>query len=205
MSAVESCRPDGTSTTLWFDRALAQGGLQRSDIQASFLGGPDQAVALQNGSIDAATTAEPYATKAIESGAAVRFAVGADFYPGLQLGVIMYGTAFTPQKPEVAVAFMKAYLRGVADFNAALVDGQVRGKDAQEITDIIAKYTELEPALIAKTYAAPVDPKGTLNVKGLADDLATYRQGGLIEKAELTIEDIVDTSFVEKAAAALAA
>lgn len=196
---------DGTSTTLWFDRALKEGGLARADIQANFLSGPDQAVGLQNGSIDAATTAEPFATKAIENGSAVRVAVGADFYPGLQLGSMMYGTAFTQKKPEVAVSFMKGWLRSVKDYNAALVNGQLAGKNAEEVIGIIAKYTELDPKLVAKAYFPEIDPTGAMNVQGVADDLATYRTQGLIEKAELKVEDIVDTSFASKAVAAMTA
>ncbi|MBT2597862.1 ABC transporter substrate-binding protein [Arthrobacter sp. ISL-72] len=196
---------DGTSTTLWFDRALKEGGLARADIQANFLSGPDQAVALENGSIDAATTAEPFATKAIENGSAVRFAVGADFYPGLQLGAMMYGTAFTEKNPAAALSFMKGWLRSVKDYNAALVDGQLAGTNAQEVIDIIAKYTELDPKLVAKAYSPEISPTGEMNLAGVAEDLETYRAQGLIEKADLKVEDIMDTSFSEKAAAEMAA
>ncbi|GAA4669618.1 ABC transporter substrate-binding protein [Gordonia humi] len=194
---------DGTSTTLWFDKALASAGLERSDVQANYLSGPDQAIGLENGSIDATNVAEPYATKLVDEGTAVRVACGGDFYPGQQLGAIMYGTDFSEKNPDGAVSFMKAYLRGVADFRASVSDGHIQGADSDEIVQIVAKYTELDPELIAKTFVAPVDPNGALNAEGLADDIETYRKAGLIENSGLTVDDVVDTSFVEKAAAAM--
>ncbi|MGF9664205.1 ABC transporter substrate-binding protein [Arthrobacter crystallopoietes] len=196
---------EGTSTTLWFDRALAEAGLTRADIQPNFLGGPDQAAGLENGSIDAATLAEPFASKVIDSGAAVRFAVGADFYPGLQLGTLMYGTAFTQKAPETAVAFMEGWLRGTRDFNAAIVDGQLKGEGSDEIVRIIAKHTDMDEALLKSAYFPAISGDGTMNVEGLGEDLETFRKDGLIENKDLKIEDILDTSYAEKAQAELSA
>jgi NitT/TauT family transport system substrate-binding protein len=196
---------DGTSTTLWFDRALAKAGLTRADITPNYLGGPDQAVGLENGSIDAATLAEPFASKVINSGAAVRVAVGADFYPELQLGTLMYGTAFTQKAPDKAVAFMNGWLRGTKDFNAAIVDGQLKGEGSDEIVKIVAKHTDIDEAVLKSAYFPDISEDGSMNIEGLGNDLDTFRKDGLIEKKDLKIEDIVDNSYIEKAQARMAA
>ncbi|MFC0249728.1 ABC transporter substrate-binding protein [Citricoccus parietis] len=192
---------DGTSTTLWFDRALDEAGLDRSDVTANYLSGPDQAISLESGAIDAATLAEPYASKVIESGDAVRFAVGADFYPELQLGTMMYGTEFSQNSPDEAVAFMKGWLRGVEDFNENIVGGQLKGEDADEIVGILSEYTEMDEDLLRGVYFPAISADGGMNTEGLADDLQTFREDGLVEEPDLVIDDIIDTSFVEQAGA----
>ena len=65
----------GSGSTSTLNEALKKGGLKYSDVERVFLAFPQHVAALQNKAVDAAMTTEPSATKAIQSGAAVRVQV----------------------------------------------------------------------------------------------------------------------------------
>ena len=47
-----------------------------------------------------------------------------------------------------------------------------------------------------------IDPDGKINIASLQKDLAFFRSKGMVT-ADIDLKDVVDTSFAEKAAAAL--
>src|SRR5438045_6892285 len=101
----------GSASTSTLNEALKQGGLKYADVERVFMGFPQHVVALQNKAVDAAMPTEPSATRAVESGAAVRIMGDDQIYPYHQLAVVLYGGAFMKEKPQVARKFMRAYLR----------------------------------------------------------------------------------------------
>src|SRR6059058_5241281 len=110
----------GSASTSTLNEALKQGGLKYADVERVFMGFPQHVVALQNKAVDAAMTTEPSATRAVQSGAAVRVMGDDQIYPNHQLAVVLYGGDFAKRRPEVARRFMRAYLKGVRDYNNAL-------------------------------------------------------------------------------------
>ena len=83
---------------------------------------PQHVGALVNAAVDASVTAEPSATQAIATGAAVRFAD--DVYPDQQVAVLLYGGDFIRKRRDAAQRFMIAYVKAARYFNAALKDGR---------------------------------------------------------------------------------
>lgn len=194
----------GSIPTVWFDQALSDAGLDQDDIQSSPLSGPDQAIAMENGAIDAATLAEPYATMLIDKGVATRLAPSTQFYPDQQFATVMYGTQLTEKMPDEALAFMRGWLRGAADYEAAQVDFRMTGQSAGDVISVLAKYTKLEAEILEKAYVPAIHTDGLMNIEGMSDDLEFFRQQGLIDNGEISMNDAVDISFVEKASAQLA-
>src|SRR6266571_4450555 len=101
----------GSASTSTLNEALKQGGLKYSDVERVFMGFPQHVAALQNKAVDAAMTTEPSATRAVQSGAAVRVLGDDAIYPNHQLAVVLYGGDFAKRRPEVARRFMRAYLK----------------------------------------------------------------------------------------------
>ena len=122
----------GSSAMGTLERLYKLGGFTANDIEKATLNVPQQIAALQNGAIDAAFPTEPVGTMVVRQGIAVRLATDADLYPGHQIAVIYFSGKLRQERPQVARAFMRAYLRGVRAQNASIIDGKIAGRDAEE-------------------------------------------------------------------------
>ena len=162
-----------------------------------YLGFPQQVLALRNRAIDAAFTAEPSATQAVQLGAAVRF-VGDDvIYPDRQVAVVFYAGAFAQSRADTARRFMKAYIRAIRDYNDALVDGRLAGPAAACIIDILTEYTEVKDRQVYREITPHgTNPDGRVNEKSLAYDAACHLASGDL-KGRIALADIFDHTFVD--------
>ena len=192
----------GTIASPAIARYLATAGLKYSDIDHVYLSFPQQVAALGGGAIDASLTVEPIASSAIRQGIAVRAAGDDVMYPNQQLAVILYGGAFI-KKADLGTRFMRAYIRGCRYYNDALRDGKLEGPNAPSVIAIMTQFSSIkDPTIIAAMTPNGNDPNGRLNVVSLANDLQFFKDQGLIE-GSVTIEQSIDTSFVESALKAL--
>ena len=189
----------GTTTDGTLNEALKRGGLKWNDVEVTYLGFPQHVVAFQNKAIDAAVTTEPSATKAEQLGVAKRVAGGDEVFPNQQVAVILYGGQFIKDQPDAARKFMKAYLKGVRDYNDALVNGKLAGPNADEIIRILTSDTIIKDAGVYKAIVPNgCNPDGTVNVESLKKDLQFFRDRGLIQ-GDIAVEQVLDHSFVEAA------
>ena len=187
----------GSASTSTLNEALKQGGLTYSDVERVFLGFPQHVVALQNAAVDAALTTEPSATRAVQSGAAVRVMGDDEIYPNHQLAVVLYAEDFATGRPEVARRFMRAYLRAVRDYNDALEDGRLAGPRADEVITILTQSTAIkDPDVFRAIHAQGCNPNGRVNQLSLEQDLEFYRSENLIE-GSVEVAEVVDHSFVD--------
>lgn len=190
---------NGSASMSTLNEALAKGGLKLGDINVVFMPFPQHVLALANGAVDASITTEPSATEAIKRGAAVRFAGDDVVYPNHQLAVVIYGGDFIRDNPVVAKKFMRAYIRGVRDYNDALKDGKLAGPNAAEIIAILTEYTSIKDPETFKTITPNgVNPDGGVNLPSLKKDLEFYKAQGLVV-GQISVEQVVDMSFVEAA------
>ncbi len=189
----------GSASMSTLNEALAKGGLKLSDINVVFMPFPQHVLALANGAVDASITTEPSATDAIKRGAAVRFSGDDVIYPDHQLAVVIYGGDFIRDNPDVAKKFMRAYIRGVRDYNDALKDGKLVGPNAAEVIAILTEYTSIKDPEIFKTITPNgVNPDGAVNLSSLKKDLEFYKAQGLVAE-KISVDQAVDKSFVEAA------
>jgi NitT/TauT family transport system substrate-binding protein len=189
----------GTGTASALNETLKRGGLKYADVEVVYLGFPEHLPAYRNKAIDASITNEPTITRAIEESAAVRI-IGNDVtYPDQQTAVVFYADAFARRR-ELAERFMRAYLRGVRVYNDALKDGRFAGPKAEEVIGILTKATPIkDAALFRRIVPSWANPDGAVNMTGLRADLAFFRELGLVESKDITVDRVVDNSFVKAA------
>ena len=189
----------GSASTSTLNEALKKAGLKYADVDRVFMAFPQHVLALQNKAVDAALTTEPSATRAIQSGAAVRVMGDDAIYPNHQLSVVLYSGNFIKTNPVAARGFMRAYLRAVRDYNDALKDGRIAGANADEIISILTEYTAIkDPAVFRAIHAQGTNPNGRVHEPSLRNDLQFFIDEGLIQ-GKVTLEQVMDHSFVESA------
>jgi NitT/TauT family transport system substrate-binding protein len=190
----------GTGTASALNQALKRGGLKYADVDVVYLGFPDHLPAYRNKAIEASISNEPTMTAMIEDGLAMRIAGNDETYPNQQTAVVFYADNFITGRRKVAESFMRAYLRGVRDYYAALKDGKLAGPNAEEIIAILTEYTSVKDAgLYRRIIPSAVDPDGHVNLASLQTDLDFFREQGLVTSDTIGVKDVVDLSFVDAA------
>lgn len=176
-------------------------GLTFDDVQFHLIRLPDMPAALQNGAVDAAELVEPYVTIASQQlNAAVPIVaddelieIVGDNFP---VSAIFYSPQIVNDRP-LAVAWLAAYLKGVAFYNQAADDQQVRA----EVVEILKKHTPLkDDALYAQMVWPGVSPDGQFDVARLEQVQELWLARGKIQQI-VPVEQLVDFGFVEEAAA----
>ncbi len=189
----------GSASTSTLNEALKTAGLKTSDVERVFMAFPQHVMALQNKAVDAAMTTEPSATKAVQSGAAVRVMGDDMIYPNHQLAVVLYSGAFIKANPDAAKRFMRAYLRAARDYNDGLKDGKIAGPNANEVLAILTEYTNIkDPAIYRSISPQGTNPDGKVHEPSLKNDLQFFKDEGQVT-GKVTVEQVLDTSFVEAA------
>jgi len=145
-------------------------------------------------------TNEPTSTTAEQTGLAVRIAGNDEIYPDQQTAVVLYSELFMRQRPQVALKFMRAYIRAVRDYNDALKDGRLAGPNAEEVIAALTEYTFIkDPKVHREITPAAIDPDGRLSLAGLKNDLVFFKEQKLLSDPTMTVERIVDISIAQQA------
>jgi NitT/TauT family transport system substrate-binding protein len=190
-------QPGGVSYIMLVE-LLRKYGLTPADVKLQNLDFPDHVLALANGKLDATITEEPYATLAASGGQAVSVMTSDQWYPDQEISVLIYGRDFLTKR-DLAVRFMRAYLRGVRYYDAALKNGHIAGVNAAEVCGIINQTTEVKtPKLCGDMVAMAIDPNAKLNLAGMRSDLAVFHAEGLTQ-GDVSVNDSVDESFLDAA------
>jgi NitT/TauT family transport system substrate-binding protein len=193
----------GSSDESVLNEALKRGGLKWGDATVVYMGFPQQPAAFANGAIDAALTSEPALTNALKTGTAALFARIGQFYPNQQSAAVIYGVSFLKSKPDTAKKFMRAYIRGARFYNDAIVNGALDGPTAPEVISILAKYSLIKNPDVYKATTPPaINPDGRLNIASMRKDWQFFKDTRQID-GSVTVEEVVDMSFVEDAVASL--
>jgi NitT/TauT family transport system substrate-binding protein len=196
----------GPGSASALNEALKKGGLKFSDADVTYIGFPEHLPAYRNKGIDASITNEPTMTRAIEDGVAVRVAGNDVTYPDQQTAVTFFSDHFIRNRRELAERFMRAYIRGARIYNDALKDGRLAGPKANEVIAILTRYTPIKDAgMFRRMVPSWVNPNGEVNVASLKKDLDFFRELGLIEKKDISVDAVVDSSFAKAAVAKLGA
>lgn len=189
----------GSSSWPELDAVVHKAGLQFGDVNEVPLDYPDHVVSLKSKAIDASITIEPFATAAIESGAAKRIMGNDEYYLNQEVAVLIYGGQFIRDHREAALRFMRAYIKGVRYYNDALKDGRLAGRTADDVIAILSSATKMkDPALYRKIVPNGVDPDGRVNVASMDHDIGVYRSEGLLQ-GNITAAQTVDMSFAREA------
>jgi NitT/TauT family transport system substrate-binding protein len=189
----------GAAADSTINEALKKGGLTWNDVKIQILAFPDMAAGFANHSVDAGCVSEPFASAMTQKGLAVKLAGSDTFYPNQQIAVLLYGSKFIAERPEVARRFMVAYVRGLRYYYGGLKDGHYAGPNGAAVVSILIQYTPVkDPATYAVMVPAGVDPNGYLNVASMEKDLDLWRTLGEVKNA-ISARQVVDLSFVDAA------
>ena len=178
---------------------LQQGGLKMSDVETIILSMPQQVAAYASKAVDVSFLPEPFMSAAIKSGSAVKMTPVSSLRDDDVTGVIVYGQVFMKDRPDVARRVTKAYIRGLRDYVDALKDARLAGPSAEEVVDIIAKYSTVKDKDVLRSIVPHyVDPDGAVGVDSLKKDWAFFKSQELI-RGDVTVDQLIDTSWVDRA------
>ena len=187
---------NGANEAAVIEEAMRSVGLTSADLDMSLLSMPQQVAAYASGVLDASILPEPFLSAAIKQRTVVSMIPMSKLREVDVSGVIVYGDAFIKNRPEVARKVMRAYIRGLRDYVDALKDKRLAGPGAEEVVDIIARYSTVKDKDVLRSIIPHyVDPDGVLGVDSLRKDWAYYKEVKLIT-GDVTVDQIIDDSFV---------
>ena len=171
------------------DLMLRTAGLTLEDVTYVPLGLPEGLTALTNGAVDASFTFEPFLTRSKDVAGAVPLMTEDEVKPGLQGGVINYGSRLL-QDRDLGNRFMVAYVKGIRTYLDALA-----GKDRDGVIAILQKYSGVSDR---ETYERSVwgalYPDGHVNTDSLMDEQQWYVSRGDMPRV-LPASEVVDDGF----------
>jgi NitT/TauT family transport system substrate-binding protein len=184
----------GTTNEVALDKMLAKASLKEGDLTLQNLTFSDSLAALATGSVDAAYLIEPLMQSAEQRDIGKILLTGDHIYLNQQVAVLLYSAEFC-RRADVAQRFMKAYLRGVRDYN----DAFRKDRDRAAIVDILSRNTNVKkPELYTAMVMPGLDPNGAINVAGMTTDMEWFFSKGFL-KEQVNVSSVVDTTFGEAA------
>jgi NitT/TauT family transport system substrate-binding protein len=189
----------GSSDLSVMNEAMKSVGLTYDDIKVTQLALPNHLVAMKNKAMELTLTPDPFATKMVEEGVAVKLATVDRFYPNAQQTVLIYGSRFIKDRPDVAQRFMNAYVRGIRAYVDGLTDGRIAGPNADQVIASLIKHgREKDAALLRKIVPVWIDPNGQLYVASVEKDFQFLAAKGFI-KGPVTPAELIDNTFAAAA------
>ena len=174
-------------------------GMSLKDINVTVLPFAQQLAGFRNGAIDAGFLPEPLSSAAQLAGAVVLDEPDAGIGEGTITTFTFASTKFLNERHNVALAFMRAMLRGARDARGPYL------KDPA-IAASFAKQTGLKVEAIQRATPYAIDPD--LDIAkfeaGLKREEAVHRQNGRLNfPGPLQFDKVLDASLVHEAAASL--
>jgi NitT/TauT family transport system substrate-binding protein len=155
--------PPGKATTNYcaMAAALQRAGAPESDVSILPLPFPDMVTALANGAIDGALMGEPFLSRSLRQGTAVKVMSQDEMYPYFTVIFVAYSSGLYANRPA-AKGFARAYIRAVRDYQAA-ISGASGSADRAQVDESIARYTRIDVATVREMAPVGFSPNGLLN------------------------------------------
>jgi len=156
--------------------------------------------AIKSGQIDAWTIV-PHIAKPLSASGAVHI-IGnvSDYIPDYQVTTVFTSAENAANERAKTEAFLSAFSKGAADFNAALVDRTAGDAAADEMVKLIHKYVYTDrtfekaaPSIINGAMRINADAK--MNMDSISNQLEWFKAEGLV-KDSITLDTLVDSSYV---------
>jgi len=119
--------------------ALAQGGLDVSDVSIENTVISSVPELLSSGQISFATAVEPWLTRVQQADQGVVWAPAERLLPNFEILTYVFGPSVLDNNREAGLRFIRAYLSAKAQYDQGKTDRNIQ---------IVAKYTKLDPELI---------------------------------------------------------
>jgi NitT/TauT family transport system substrate-binding protein len=162
---------------------------------------PAVIAALRSGQVDAWSIVPNIASGLVASGDVVEIGEVSDYINGYQVTTVFTSKANTEDRRDVVERFLAAFSKGIADYNAALVDKTMPQAEADAIVGMIHKYIFTDQPIEQaagriRAGAMRINEGAQMNVASVADQLEWFKSEKLVPES-VTMELLVDTSFVE--------
>jgi NitT/TauT family transport system substrate-binding protein len=189
-------RGTGNAAALW--AGLQRVGLTFDDLTVVALTFPDMIPAFANGAIDAALMAEPFLSRALGQGSAVRLIGQDEMYPNYTVSAVCFTGALYADRPA-ARAFVRAYLRGIRDYLTAVARPS-DDPERQRMEELMAGYTGIDAATVRVMVPASFSPNGLPNRESLLFTYQFFRDQGLIPEplSDAAVAGMWGTELVEE-------
>jgi ABC-type nitrate/sulfonate/bicarbonate transport system substrate-binding protein len=170
-----------TTTACALSVGLQQAGLTLDDLNIQPITFPDMVGALANGSVDAAMMVEPFLSRALQQGTAVRALGLGDMYPNFTIATLGFADSLYTNRPA-ARGFVRAYLRALREYLPA-VAGQSGEAARAQIHEIIARGTGIDLATVSTMTPPYFNPNGLPNRTSMMYCYEFFRGQGLVTQA----------------------
>ncbi len=157
--------------------------------------------AMKSGQVDGWSIV-PHIAKPLDKGGAVHI-IGnvADYIPNYQVTVVFTSADNAANKRDTSQAFLRAFAKGAADFNAALVDKTAGDAAAEDMVKLVHKYVYTDrpyekAAPSIRNGAMRISANAALNVASVKDQLDWFKSEKLV-KDSITIDTLVDASYTK--------
>ena len=157
--------------------------------------------ALKSGQVDAWAIV-PHIAKALAKGKKVKI-IGwiNDYAPDYQVTTVTTSAKNASENKSLVKRFLKAFSKGGADFNAALVDKTAGDAEAEKIVRLIHKYVYAsrpyeKAAPSIRNGAMRISKDAELDVTSVKAQMDWFQSEKLV-KGNISIDQLVDTSFVK--------
>ncbi len=157
--------------------------------------------ALKSGQIDAWSIVPHIAKPLAGSGAVHIIGDVADYLPDYQVTTVFTSAKNAANERAKTEAFLRAFSKGAADFNTALVDKTAGDDAAEDMVKLIHKYVykdreyeKAKPSIV--NGAMRLNEGAALNMGSVNDQLSWFKSEGLV-KDSITTEMLVDPSYVK--------
>ena len=158
--------------------------------------------AIKSGQVDAWSIV-PHIAKPLDKGGSVHI-IGnvADYIPDYQVTVVFTSADNAANKRDTTEAFLRAFSKGAADFNAALVDKTAGDEAAEDMVKLIHKYVYTDrpyekAAPSIRNGAMRISKDAALNTASVMDQLEWFQAEDLV-KPTITIDTLVDASYTSQ-------
>ena len=157
--------------------------------------------AIKSGQIDAWNIV-PHIAKPLAGSGAVHI-IGAvqDYLPGYQTTTVFTSAKNAADQRDKTEAFLAGFSKGVADYNSTMIDQSGGDAGIDEMVKLIHQYVyadrpfeKAKPSIVNGTMR--INEGAKLNMASVKDQLEWFQSGGYVD-ASVTIDDLVDTSYVE--------
>lgn len=156
--------------------------------------------ALKSGQVDAMIMVPHVAKPMVANGDAHELG-WLNEYAEYQISTLFTSVENIEENRDMVERFVRAYARGIEDFNRVMLAENPDPAELEEMTRLIHKYVYTDRPYEAaapsiQAGAMYLNPGAALNKTGVAAHMQWFKDEGLVE-TELTVDELVDDSFVE--------
>lgn len=138
----------------------------------------DMLGAMANGSIDAGILIEPFITRLLHQGTAVKLMGLDEMYPNFTIGVVgISGKLYADR--DTAKRFVRGYIQAIRDYNATLAQPP-SSPDRARMDQLVANFSKLELETVREMVPTGLNPNGAPNQESILYCYRYFREQGQI-------------------------